>query len=340
MVKAAYRKLLLNKIWLSLVVILLTGLFLYRYVASMDVSEETIDMVFWISAGAAGLTILLVIYQMIWGLVQIRKLQRDLDRLPVFARERLEHDFQTGDQMGDLYFTSSHLFVLQVRPGSRQGIACIPYEEIQEVRIRPNMQANTMLEILRTSGQPSHDVFEAAGVDAGTIAKINDKILALREQMDSPRPVPEEQKKAEDQRRRAVERGKVWDTGIFHIVLAGGMLMLFCYSIVLAENGWSQVTDYAALSPEKMGSLLFWPNLLFYLVLYGGSLLLLVSIFLFMRKRLGKKEGETVEWKSRWRAAVFTVIVVLFMFFVGMVYSADVDSWAKLKLGFYLMTGL
>ena len=94
---------------------------------------------------------------------------------------------------------------------------------------------------------------------------------------------------------------------------------------------------YGAFSPVKIGGLLFWPNLLFYLVLYGGSLFLLVSLFLFMRRRIGKKEGETVEWISRWRAAAFTVIAVLFMLLIGTVYSSDVGSWARLTEGFYLM---
>lgn len=348
MVKAAYQKLLLNKIWLSLAVTLLAGLFLCRYIASLDVSEETVKMVVWFAASCGGLTVFLVIYQMIWGLVQIRWLQSDLGRLPIFARERLEHDFQTGDQIGDLYFTSSHLFVLQTRPGRRQGIACIPYEEILEVRMRPKMQANTFLEIRRTEDRPSHYVFEAAGVNAGMLARINGRIFGLRERMESPRPIPEEQKKAEVRRRKSVERGKVWDTGIFHLALAFGMLMLFCYTIVLAESSQDrvrsaqrleQVTDLASLSPKEIGTLMFWPNLLFYLVLYGGSLLLLISIFLFMRKRAGKKEGETVEWKSRWKVAVFTVMAVLFMLFIGMIYSSDVGSRAKLVEGFYLMTG-
>ena len=346
MVKAAYRKLFLNKIWLSLAGTLLTCFFLCSYVASMDVSGETVDMVVRFSLIVGGLMVFLVVYQVIWGLVQIQRLQDTLSGLPVFARERLEYDFGTGDQIGDLYFTSSHLFVLQIRTGSRQGIACIPYEDIQEVRIRPNMRANTFLEIVRTQGGPSHYVFESAGVSAGVIEGINDKIAGLRAHMDAPRPLPEGQKKEENRRRRAIERGKTWDTGIFHVALAFGMLMLFCYSIILAENSQDKVravqdlehaAGHAVLSSAELGGLLFWPNLLFYLVLYGGSLFLLVSIFWFMRRRIGKKEGETVEWISRWRAAVFTVVVVLFMFFLGTVYSSDVGSWARLTEGFHLM---
>ncbi len=346
MVKAAYQKLFANKIWLSLGVTLLTCCFLCGYVASMDVSEETVEMIVWFSVIAGGFVTILVIYQVIWGFVQIQKLKNYLNRLPVFVRERLEYDFRTGDQISDLYFTSSHLFVLQIRPGSRQGIVCIPYEEIQEVRIRPKMQVNTILEIRKTQDQPSHYVFESAGFSAGMISTINDKIAGIRARMDAPRPLPEEQKKEENRKRRAVERGKIWDSGIFHIALAFGMLMLFCYTIILAEDSQSKVhviqdlehaAGYGAFSPVKIGGLLFWPNLLFYLVLYGGSLFLLVSLFLFMRRRIGKKEGETVEWISRWRAAAFTVIAVLFMLLIGTVYSSDVGSWARLTEGFYLM---
>ena len=65
MVKAAYQKLFANKIWLSLGVTLLTCCFLCGYVASMDVSEETVEMIVWFSVIAGGFVTNLVIYQVI-----------------------------------------------------------------------------------------------------------------------------------------------------------------------------------------------------------------------------------------------------------------------------------
>lgn len=128
------------------------------------------------------------------------------------------------------------------------------------------------------------------------------------------------------------------------------MLMIFCAVIGWAEDSWKQIRAAeqttiswlatVSLSPQEKGQLLFWPSLIFYLVMYGGSLLLVIGIILFMRKRLYKKADETIEWKCRWQVAGFTVLAVLFILFMGLMYSTDVGTWERLTEGYQLLRGI
>ena len=93
------------------------------------------------------------------------------------------------------------------------------------------------------------------------------------------------------------------------------------------------------LSARQAGALLFWPSLLFYLSMYGGSLLLLAGILHFMKGRVHRKPDETIAWKNRWQIAVFTVMVVLFVLFMGLMYSSDVGTWGRMMEGMELMRG-
>ena len=209
MLKAVYRKIFLNKIWLQCIFVCFINLFLYKYVCAQNVSEGTEELFAFILLGMWGLVFILLFYYLLSGVSQAARFGNWLTQLPPVIRERLEYDFQTGDQIGDLYFTNSHLFVYQIRGGMHNGIICIPYEEISEVRIKPGAARNILLEICRTQNQPSHYVYYQSGVTNEMVQTINNKLDALRNRMEPLMPKTEEQKKAE-KRNRGLPREINW----------------------------------------------------------------------------------------------------------------------------------
>jgi len=354
MLKAAYQKLFFNKIWPAAAGGAVITLFMYAYLHSLGIEEETRNLVLYTFLGMNGLCFLLALYQTGWGILRVLTLRAYLGRLPDLVRDRLEYDFQAGDQTGDLYFTSSHLFVLQLRGGKQWGTVCIPYEEIRQVRLKPNIQNPLILEICRTGNRPSHYVFFQTGISAEKARDIDAKITVLKSRAEPLTPKTEEQRKAEKQEDRKIQRRKTMDTGIFFAAADFAAIMAFCGVIILAENGWKKVRSARSsgllewleppggtvtLSAAEMGHLLFWPSLLFYLFLTVVPVLLLAGLIWFMRGRIHRGEGEALEWKSRIQMAVFTVLIVLFILFMGFVYSTDVNLWGRLTEGFRLLTG-
>ncbi len=348
MLKAAYRTLFLNKIWLSGGVGVIVSIFLYAFVCSLGVDQETVELFLVTCLVMGGAIVLLLCMQMARGLAGIQTLRKQLGQMPDLLRDRLEYDFHAGDQVGDLYFTSSHLFVLQFRGAPRQGIALIPYEEIQDVRMGSHAPDRTILEIRRTPGLPSHYVCFPAGIGPGLVSGINGKIAALAAHTEPLLPKPQELRKEEKRQAKAIQRRKTTDTGIWFLLADFAVIMAFCGTIGWAEQNWKVVLaarnleaagSSVILSARQAGALLFWPSLLFYLSMYGGSLLLLAGILHFMKGRVHRKPDETIAWKNRWQIAVFTVMVVLFVLFMGLMYSSDVGTWGRMMEGMELMRG-
>lgn len=348
MLKLVYRKFFLNKIWLRFAVLIFISIFLYEFVSMMDADEETVKLFLIFCLIVGGFTFLLLCCYIISSFRQIRALKKYLHQLPDLTRKRLDRDIQKCDRIGNLYFTSSHLFVLQLRGQAQQGILCIPYDEIQSVRIRPGQAPLLFLEICRTQEKPSHYVYVQTGAVPETVQKINEKIIALRDRLESLRPITDEQKKTEKREIINFQKRTLFNTGMPFLVADFAALMIFCSVILLAENSWNKVRAAAEpgrfgiaakLSEQEIGHLLFWPGLLFYLVTFGISFLLLVGIFFFMRHRMEPEAGKTIEWRSRWKVTVFTLLCIAFILFMGLMYSSDVHTWKRLVEGFYLLVG-
>ncbi len=342
MVKEAYRRFFLNKVWLYLVLVVLVSIFLYTYVSSLGVSGETVNLLVFVILLLGGLPALLGLLNMFGAFFKILAFTRELKRFPEFIRERLEYDFQAGDQIGDLYFTNSHLLVFQVRGGRGQGMACIPYREIQEVRVAPRYANGVFLEILLENGY-SHYVYFPSGVKPGTVPAIGEKISGLLSRMESLERVPQEVRKAEKREAQREERKKLSSMGGIFMILDFGAIMGFCGAVMYAEQCRERL--YLAesagyfLEMSQRGRLLFFPNLLFYIAMIGGPLLLLVSLLAFLRRWGGEKDAWSLEWKTRWKLVAFTVLVVLFLLFMGSMYASDVEAWRSLKEGFFLLFG-
>lgn len=86
-----------------------------------------------------------------------------------------------------------------------------------------------------------------------------------------------------------------------------------------------------------MAPLLFWPNLLFYVVMYGGILVMLIGGALLVRNLLHSKDDSYAERISKIRILLFIGGAVLFILFMGSVYTADVQTWENMTRGFHLL---
>ena len=85
------------------------------------------------------------------------------------------------------------------------------------------------------------------------------------------------------------------------------------------------------------GTLLFWPNLQFYIVMYGAMLLLLVCGTIFARKVFRATEDSRSERTQKIRLLLFTAGEILFILLIGLLYTSDVHTWERMVQGFYLL---
>ena len=85
------------------------------------------------------------------------------------------------------------------------------------------------------------------------------------------------------------------------------------------------------------GTLLFWPNLQFYVVMYGTTLLLLVCGTIFARKIFRAKEDSRSERIQKIKLLLFTAGEILFILFIGLLYTSDVHTWERMMQGFQLL---
>ena len=91
MLKAAYQKLFLNKTWPAVAGGAAITLFMYVYLTSLNIDEETRNLVIYTFLGMNGLCFLLALYQTAWGLWRVLSLRAYLNRMPDLVRDRLEY---------------------------------------------------------------------------------------------------------------------------------------------------------------------------------------------------------------------------------------------------------
>ena len=113
----------------------------------------------------------------------------------------------------------------------------------------------------------------------------------------------------------------------------------FLASIVIAEHYRKKAALLESLQfPEDAyGALLFWPNLLFYVMMYGGILVMLTGGVLLVRNLLRSKDDSYAERISKIRILLFIGGAVLFVLFMGLVYATDVQTWENMTRGFHLL---
>lgn len=135
-------------------------------------------------------------------------------------------------------------------------------------------------------------------------------------------------------------------SGVPMVVCNFVTIMVFLFSMGVAEHYQNEVkfleTDHALEFTEEAftygaGTLLFWPNLQFYVVMYGTVLLLLVCGILFARKIFRTKEDSLFERVLKIKLLLFTAGEILFILFMGCMYTSDVHTWERMIQGFHLL---
>lgn len=337
MVKTAYQKLCFYPLVRVAVFGLFLSAFLYQLHGLLSGGDELVARVLgWICLGFGALHGSLLAVGVIRYVIQVQRASRRLRALPSLVRDRLDQDLQTGDRINDLYFTSDFLLVYQLQVRSKQGFACIPYSEIGGVSIGQNGRAKNQLDILSPEGTVLHTVTYSLEVSQAQSEEIGRKILSLKSRMQAVKDTSEEQ----SQRDRAVKQAlKKTMSGLPAFFCSLAAVLGFLASIVMAEHFREKAELLEALQfpADAYGALLFWPNLLFYVVMYGGILVMLIGGALLVRNLLRSKDDSYAERISKIRILLFIGGAVLFVLFMGLVYATDVQTWENMTRGFHLL---
>lgn len=342
MVKKAYKKLLSYPIVrMSIIGILLT-IFVYRLLLFVTYGDEVSQTIIkWICIGFACLHISIFLVSMIRYVIQVQKANRYFHTLPAYAKERLEYDLHTGDRLDDMYFTSEFLLIYQFQFRKKYGFACIPYKEIAEVRI--SHKNKNVLEILNSQGTVLHMAVFLHAFDEQQAAELNQKIFSLKNREQSVRTTEGEQAVREYIAKQKIKKSL---SGVPLAVCDFVTIMAFLLSMGVAEHYRNEVKlleiDHALEFTEEAftyggGTLLFWPNLQFYIVMYGAMLLLLVCGTIFARKVFHTTDDSRSDRVQKIRLLLFTAGEILFILFIGLLYTSDVHTWERMVQGFHLL---
>ena len=337
MVKKAYQKLCFYPLVRIAVFGILLSTLLYQFHGLLSAGDELVARVFWgICLGFGALHGALLTMSVIRYVIQVQWAGRRLRDLPSYVRERLDQDLQTGDRLDDLYFTSDFLLVYQIHFQRKQGFACIPYPEIGGVSIGKNGRAKNQMDILSPEGAVLHTVTCSLETSQAQAEKIERKILSLKSRMQTVKDSTEEQ----SQRDRAAKQAlKKMLSGLPAFFCSLAAVLGFLASLVIAEHYRKKAALMEALQfPEDTyGAFLFWPNLLLYVVMYSGILVMLAGDALLVRNLLRSKDAPYTERVSKIRILLFIGGAVLFVLFLGSVYTADGQTWENMTRGFYLL---
>lgn len=342
MVKMAYKKLFSYPIVrISIISIVLT-VFIYRLLRFVTYGDEVSQtLIKWLCFGSVCLHSFVFFISMSRYVIQVQKTSHYLHTLPVCVGERLEYDLQAVDRLDDLYFTSDFLLVYQFQFRKKYGFACIPYKEIGNIRI--SHKKKHVLEILDPQGAVLHMAVFSLALTEQQTAEINRKIVSLKNRTQAVRTTEEEQAERDRITRREIRKSL---SGVFLAVSDFVVMMAFLFSIWVAEYYRNEVKllgmDHARKFIEealtwKDGVLLFLPNLQFYVVMYGSTLLLLVCGIIFARKVFHTKEDSFFERVQNIKILLFTAGEILFILFMGVMYTSDVHTWERMMRGFHLL---
>ena len=321
-IKTAYKKLFSYPIFrLGAAGILLSGV-VYRLFLFLFYGDELgLSFAKGICLASGGLHAGLLLSCVIRYVIQVQRAGRYLQTLPVSVQEQLENDLDIGDRLDDMYFTRDLLVVYQLRIGKKQGFACIPYTEIGGVGIKLNTGNGTFLDILSPEGCVLHQVAFSLKLNADQAAEISRKIESLQSREQTVRNAEEEQGERDHAVRGDVRKAL---SGVSIAILDFVMLLLFCASMGIAEYY------------REKGALLVWSNLQFYVVMYGGVLLLAAGLR-FAGKVFRADEDTRSERALKVKILLFTAGVILFILFMGGMYTADVHTWENMIQGFRLL---
>lgn len=337
MVKTAYQKLCFYPLARVAVFGLLLSALLYQFHGLLSGGDELVARVLgWICLGFGALHGSLLAVGVIRYVIQVQRASRRLRSLPGYVRERLDQDLQTGDRINDLYFTSDFLLVYRLQFRRKQGFACIPYPEIGGVSIGQNGRAKKQLDILSPEGNVLHTVTCSLEVSQAQAEEIGRKILFLKSRMQMVRDAAGEQSRRDRAARQALKKTL---SGLPAFFCSLAAVLGFLASIVMAEHFREKAELLEALQfpADAYGALLFWTNLLFYVVMYSGILVMVIGRGLLVRDLFRAQDHTYAERASKLRILLFIAGALLFILLIGGVYTADVHTWENMTRGFRLL---
>ena len=335
MVKKAYQKLCFYPLVRIAAFGVLLSALLYHFHCFLSAGDELVALVLgWLCLGCGALHGSLLTVGVTRYVIQVQRASRCLRRLPGHVRERLDQDLQTGDRLDDLHFTSDFLLVYQLQVRSKQGFACIPYPEIGGVRIGQNGRAKNQLDIFSPEGTVLHTVVCSLEPSQSLAEEIERKILKSRIQ--AVKNTAEEQAQRDQAVKQALKK-TLSGLPAFFCSLAAALGFLASMAVAEHYQEKAELLESLQFPEEAYGALLFWPNLLFYVVMYGGILVMLIGGALLVRNLLRSKDDSYAERISKIRILLFIGGAVLFVLFMGLVYATDVQTWENMTRGFHLL---
>ena len=337
MVKKAYQKLCFYPLVRIAAFGVLLSALLYHFHCFLSAGDELVALVLgWLCLGCGALHGSLLTVGVTRYVIQVQRASRCLCSLPGYVRERLNQDLQTGDRLDDLYFTSDFLLVYQLQVRSKQGFACIPYPEIGGVRIGQNGRAKNQLDIFSPEGTVLHTVVCSLEPSQSLAEEIERKILSLKSRIQAVKNTAEEQAQRDQAVKQALKK-TLSGLPAFFCSLAAALGFLASMAVAEHYQEKAELLESLQFPEEAYGALLFWPNLLFYVVMYGGILVMLIGGALLVRNLLRSKDDSYAERISKIRILLFIGGAVLFILFMGSVYTADVQTWENITRGFHLL---
>lgn len=334
MVKKACQKLCFYPLVRIAAVGILLSALLYHFHVFLSAGDELVAHIWgWICLGYGTLHGFLLLVGVIRYVIQVQRARRRLRTLPSMIRERLDQDLQTEDRLDDLYFTSDFLLVYQLKVRSKQGFACIPYPEIGAIRTGQHGKIKKQLDILSPEGSVLHTVIFSLELGQAQVEAIRKKFFFLKSRGQAIKSTAEEQIQRDRTAKQALKK-TLSGLPAFFCSLAAALGFLASMGVAEHYRKKAELLEALQFTEDAYDPLLFWPNLLFYVVMYGGILVMLTSGVLLIRNMLRSKDDSYAERVSKISILLFIGGAILFVLFIGNVYTTDVQTWENLMRGF------
>lgn len=335
MVKAAYRKFCTRYIpflildWLAAIALV----FILHWAASTSEhppEPQTLNMIYII------LFIVSVCFPLLASVLILRGIKRFQRKLSQFDRNiqvRMEEDFQQGDHMGSLYFTSPCLILHQINIGKRQGPDCIPYSEISSIKIRntPSRSGQQLLEIHKSTGF-CNLVLMPFTITEQELEALNQKVHQFQNSITYIEQDSDERKAEQNARTRQTVKETMNRSSL--------PLIGFCFAILFVYFGGflgilalPKLLSQLFYSSEKLVyHQAFWSNLLF--LIWTAAAILLLLTFSIRSIRQHKPSVTALERTNTIRAYFFAIFVIGFILFIAIAYGADTQVLEVMAMGF------
>lgn len=335
MVKAAYRKFCTRYIPFLVLDWLAAGMLVFLLHWAASTSErppepQTLNMIYII---LFIVSVCVPVIASVLILCGIKRFQRKLSQFDTSIQVRMEEDFQQGDHLGSLYFTSPCLIVHQINMGKRQGPDCIPYSDISAITIKtvPSRSGQQLLEINKSTG-PSNLVLMPFPITEQELVALNQKVQQFQNSVAYIEQDSEERKAEQDARSRQTVKEVMNRSSLPLIGFCFAILFLYFVGL-LGIISLPKLLSQLLYSSEKLVyHQAFWSNLLF--LIWTAAAVLLLLTFSIRSIRQHKPSVTALERTNTIRAYFFAIFVIGFILFIAIAYGADTQVLEVIAMGF------